>query len=134
MKTTSALMNSGLLLNDEAACQTSGLGITPAPSYARDLRVVGQLLERREIGSADLVYVADAYIIRGIQKTNDNSRSGVRFSRLMTRLDAILRGDFRHSLRSHVVSTISIVASAPALVRCPIHTVCRIFCAAPEPI
>jgi hypothetical protein len=98
MKTASALMNSGILLNDEAACQRNGLAIKPAPSYARDLRVVGQLLERREIGSADLVYVADAYIIRGIQKTNDNSRSGVRFSRrLMTRLDAILRGDFRHS-------------------------------------
>ena len=104
MKTASALMNSGILLNDEAACQRNGLAIKPAPSYARDLRVVGQLLERREIGSADLVYVADAYIIRGIQKTNDNSRSGVRFSRrLMTRLDAILRGDFRRSLRSHVV-------------------------------
>ena len=104
MKTASALINSGLILNDEAACQTNGLDIKPAPSYARDLRVVGQLLERRQVGSADLVYVADAYIIRGIQKANDNSRSDVYFSRrLMTRIGAILRGDFRRSLRSDVV-------------------------------
>jgi hypothetical protein len=104
MKTASTLMNPGLSLHDEVPCQTDASDQKPASSYARDLRVVGQLLERRQVSSADLVCVADAYIIRGIQKPNGESRSDGQFSRrVMMRLDAILHGDFRRSLRSGVI-------------------------------
>jgi hypothetical protein len=51
-----------------------------------------------------LVCVAGAYVIRGIQKSTHNSRSGGYFAhRLMTRIDGILSGDFGRSLRSEVV-------------------------------
>lgn len=104
MKTAGTLINPGLSLHDEAPYQTDGSDQKPASSYARDLRVVGQLLERRQVSSADLVCVADAYIIRGIQKPNGGSRTDGHFSRRwMTRLDAILHGDFRRSLRSGVI-------------------------------
>ena len=104
MKTASTLINAGLSLRDEVPCQTDASDQKPASSYARDLRVVGQLLERRQVSSADIVYVADAYIIRGIQKPNGESRSNGQFSRrLMMRLGAILHGDFRQSLRSGVI-------------------------------
>ena len=104
MKTASTLINPGLSSHDEVSCQTDAPDQKPASSYARDLRVVGQLLERRQVSSADLVCVADAYIIRGIQKPNGESRSDGQFSRrLMMRLDAILHGDFHRSLRSGVI-------------------------------
>jgi hypothetical protein len=104
MKTPSTLVNPCESLHDEAPWQMDALDQTPASSYARDLRVVGQLLERRRINSADLVCVADAYIIRGIQSLTGDSRFGGYFSRrLMTRLDGILHGDFRRSLRSGVI-------------------------------
>jgi hypothetical protein len=101
--------------------------------------VVGQLLERRQVSSADLVCVADAYIIRGIQKPNGESRSDGYFSRRwMTRLDAILHGDFRRSLRSGVIDLrydleeivkviIWLVASAPRSAPCPIPIVFHIY-------
>ena len=69
MKAASSLINPGESLHDEAEApwKVDGLDQTRASSYARDLRVVGQLLERQQIISADLVCVADAYIVRGIQ-------------------------------------------------------------------
>jgi hypothetical protein len=104
MKTTSTLVNPGVRFHDEAPWQMDALEQTPGSSYARDLRVVGQLLERRQISSADIVYVADTYIIRGIQRLAGDSRSCAYFSRrFMTRLHAILHGDFRRPLRSGVV-------------------------------
>lgn len=96
---TAIISDPGLILDGE----TDGLDTKPPPSYARDLRVVGQLLERREVSSADLVCVADAYVIRGIQKSTHNSRADAFAHRLMTRIDRILRGDFRRCLRSEVV-------------------------------
>jgi hypothetical protein len=104
MKTPSTLINPGLSFHDDVPCQTDASDQKPASSYARDLRVVGQLLERRQVSSADLVCVADAYIIRGIQKPNGELHSHGQFwRRLMMRLDAILHGDFRRSLRSGVI-------------------------------
>lgn len=104
MKTASTLVTPAVSLHDEAPWQIDYVDQTPASSYARDLRVVGQLLERRQITSADLVCVADAYIIRGIQRLTGDSRFRAYFSRrLMTRLHAILHGDFRRSLRSGVI-------------------------------
>jgi hypothetical protein len=97
MKVSSALIASGLMLNHEAGSWTAES--KPAPSYARDLRVVGQILDRKEVGNTDLVCVADSYIIRGLRKPNSSSSSG----RLMKRIDAVLRGNFRCSLRSDVV-------------------------------
>ena len=79
MKTTSNLLDPGSSLHDEAPWQTEGLDQTPVSSYARDLRVVGQLLERRQITNARLVCVADAYIIRGIQRLTGDSRIGRSF-------------------------------------------------------
>jgi len=38
------------------------------PRYARDLRVVGQMLESRDVATADLVLVAGTYIIQGRMK------------------------------------------------------------------
>lgn len=68
-------------------------------SYARDLRVVGQLLESRDIHSADLVWVADTYVVRG------NARSAHKlFSRgWLTRIGALFSGDMRRSLRSEIL-------------------------------
>ena len=81
MRTASTLVNPGVSLHDEAPWQIDDVDQTPASSYARDLRVVGQLLERRQITSADLVCVADAYIIRGIQRLTGDSRFRAYFSR-----------------------------------------------------
>ena len=104
MKTANTLVNPGVSLHDEAPWQIDDVDQTPASSYARDLRVVGQLLERRQITSADLVCVADAYIIRGIQRLTGDSRFRAYFSRrFMTRVHAILHGDFRRSLPSGVI-------------------------------
>lgn len=103
MKMPSTRIDSGLMLNDEAACWTD-VESKPAPSYARDLRVVGQILDRREVGSIDLVCVADSYIIRGLQRPNNSSSSVVyRSRRLMKRIDAVLRGNFRCSSHSDIV-------------------------------
>jgi hypothetical protein len=104
MKTASALINPGESLHDEVPWQMDSLDQKPASFYARDLRVVGQLLDRRQISSADLVCVADAYIIRGIQKANDDSSFGYFSRRFMTRLYAILHGDFRRTLGSGVIN------------------------------
>lgn len=46
-----------------------------APSYARELRVVGQLLESRDVATADLVVVAGTYIIKGRMKAGRRSSS-----------------------------------------------------------
>lgn len=107
MNAASSLINPGESLHDEAEApwHMDGLGQTPTSSYARDLRVVGQLLERRQITSADLVCVADAYIVRGIQRSSSDSRLLSYVSRrFMTRLHAMLQGDFRSSLRSRVIN------------------------------
>ena len=105
MKTASALINPGESLHDEVPWRMDSLDQKPASCYARDLRVVGQLLDRRQISSADLVCVADAYIIRGIQKANDDCSFFGYFSRrFMTRLHAILHGDFRRTLDSGVIN------------------------------
>ena len=105
MKTASALINPGESLHEEVPYQMDGLDQKPASSYARDLRVVGQLLDRRQITSADLVCVADAYIIRGIQKAiGDSSFFGYFARRFMTGLHAVVRGDFRRTLRSGVIN------------------------------
>ena len=124
MKAASTLINPGESLNDEAEApwQMDGLDQTPASSYARDLRVVGQLLERRQITGADLVCVADAYIIRGIQKSSGDSRFLSYLSgRFMTRLHAILHGDFRPSLHSRVINLrydMEEIVKADYLARC----------------
>lgn len=121
MKIASTLINRGENLHDEAPWQIDGLDQTPASSYARDLRVVGQLLERRQITTADLVCVADAYIIRGIQKSSGDSRFFGYFSRrFMTRLHALLHGD-RRSLRSGVIDMrydLEEIVKADYLARC----------------
>ena len=122
MKTASTLVDPGLSLHDEASWQREGFDQTPASSYARDLRVVGQLLERRQITNADLVRVADAYIIRGIQRLTGDSRFGGSFSRrLMTRLNAIVHGDFRRSFVSGIVDvryTLEEIVKFDCLARC----------------
>jgi hypothetical protein len=105
MNKASTPINPGESFRDEAPYQMDDLDQKPASSYARDLRVVGQLLERWQITGADLVRVADAYIIRGIQKANGDSRFFGFFSRrFMTGLYAILHGDFRRTLRSRVIN------------------------------
>ena len=122
MKTTSNLLDPGSSLHDEAPWQTEGLDQTPVSSYARDLRVVGQLLERRQITNADLVCVADAYIIRGIQRLTGDSRIGRSFSRrLIKRLDAVLHGDFSRSSGSGIVAvryTLEDIVKFDYLARC----------------
>lgn len=105
MNTASTLINPGERLHDEVPHETDGLDQKPASSYAWDLRVVGQLLDRRQITRADLVCVADAYIIRGIQRSNRDSRFFGYFSRrFMTGLQAILHGDVCRPLRSGVIN------------------------------
>jgi hypothetical protein len=124
MKVASTLINPGESLNDEAEAswQMDGLDQTPASSYARDLRVVGQLLERRQITSADLVCVADAYIIRGIQKSSGDSRFlSYLARRFMTRLHAVLHCDFCPSLPSRVINLrydLEEIVKADYLARC----------------
>jgi hypothetical protein len=122
MKTASTLVDPDSTFNGEAPWQTEGFDQTPASSYARDLRVVGQLLERRQITNADLVCVADAYIIRGTQRLTGDSRvSGPLSRRLMTRLDAMLHGDFRRSLGSGIVDvryTLEEIVKFDHLARC----------------
>ena len=103
MKIPSTPTDSGLISNHEAA-YWSGVESKRAHSYARDLRVVGQILDRRGVGDTDLVCVADSYIIRGLQKSINRSSSGVyRSRRLMRRIDAVLRGKFRGSFPSDIV-------------------------------
>ena len=105
MKTASTLIIPDESLHEELPWQMDGFDQAPASSYARDLRVVGQFLERRQITSADLVCIADAYIIRGIQKSSGDSRFFRYFSRrFMTRLHAILHANFRPSLPSGVIN------------------------------
>ncbi len=122
MNTASTLINPGESLHDEVPYETDGLDQKPASSYARDLRVVGQLLDRRQITSAELVCVADAYIIRGIQKPNGDSRFFGYFSRrFMTGLQAILHSDFRRPLRSGVINLrydLAEIVKADYLARC----------------
>ena len=112
MNTASTSIDLGESFHDEARYS----------SYARDLRVVGQLLERRQITGADLVYVADAYIIRGIQKANGDSRFfGSLSRRFLTGLYAILHGDFRRTLRSRVINLrydLEEIAKVDYLARC----------------
>ena len=103
MRIQSALIDVGLIMNDDNACST-GLDTISGPSYARDLRVVGQLLDRRDVGNTDLVCVADCYIIRGLRKPNTSSSSGIyRSGPWMKRIDAVLRGNFRCSSDSDIV-------------------------------
>ena len=118
MNTASTPINPGESLHDEAPYQMDDLDQKPASSYARDLRVVGQLLDRRQIISAELVCVADAYIIRGIQKPNGDSRFSRRF---MTGLQAILHRDFRRTLRSRIINLrydLEEIVKADYLARC----------------
>jgi hypothetical protein len=124
MNAASSLIDPGESLHDEAEApwQMDGLGQTPASSYARDLRVVGQLLERRQITSVDLVCVADAYIVRGIQRSSGDSRFLSYLSRrYMPRLHAILHGDLRPSLRSRIINLrydLEEIVKADYLARC----------------
>ena len=124
MKAASTLINPGERWQNEAEApwQMDGLDQMPASSYARDLRVVGQLLERRQITSADLVCVADAYIVRGIQISNDDSRFLSYLSRrFIPRLYAILHGDFRPYLRSRIINLrydLEEIVKADYLARC----------------
>jgi hypothetical protein len=120
MITASALINPAEIFPREAPSQMSDLDQTPASSYARDLRVVGQLLERRHITSADLVFVADAYIIRGIQKVSGDSRFfGYFLRRSMRRLHAILNGDLSsHSGVINLRYDLEEIVKADYLARC----------------
>jgi len=58
--------------------------LSSIPFYARDLRVVGQMLESRDVVTADLVLVADTYIIQGRMKVS--RRSGSLLSLLRNRI------------------------------------------------
>ena len=122
MITASALINPAEILHSETPWQMDVSNQTPASSYARDLRVVGQLLEPRQITSADLVFVADAYIIRGVQKASGDSRFfGYFLRRFMTPLHAILHGDFRRSSRPGVINLrydLEEIVKADYLARC----------------
>src|ERR687894_2015851 len=122
MKTASTLIIPDESLHEELPWKMEGSDQTPASSYARDLRVVGQLLERRQIISADVVCVADAYIVRGIQKSSGDSRFLSYLARgFMPRLHAILHGDFRPSLRSRIVNLrydLEEIVTADYLARC----------------
>ena len=124
MKAASSLINPGESLHDEpeAPWKMDGLDHTPASSYARDLRVVGHLLERRQITSGDLVCIADAYIVRGIQKSSgDSGFLGYLPRGFMPRLHAILHGDFRPSLRSRIMNLrydLEEIVTADYLARC----------------
>ena len=60
---------------DTAVAGPDGFEDRNAPSYARELRVVGQLLEYRDVATADLVVVAGTYIIKG----EDESRASKQF-------------------------------------------------------
>ena len=104
MKVARNFLDSGFVGEHQLSHQTPNSDDRTLPSYARDLRVVGQLLERREVVSADLVWVADTYVIRGITRSNGKSRALGWLSRLsITRVGAILRGELRRSLRSEVL-------------------------------
>jgi hypothetical protein len=93
MKITNNLLKSDFVESHQDAHEILRPDDRPLPSYARDLRVVGQLLERREISSADLVWVADTYIVRGVVQPSSKRHSIADVPRLwMTQLGAFLRG------------------------------------------
>jgi hypothetical protein len=63
METASKLLQVTAAQN--ASSDLNGCKSCSETSYARDLRVVGQLLESHDVVTADLIFVADTYIIQG---------------------------------------------------------------------
>ncbi len=82
MRTATRLSDSILDLSDEAVPDRGESQGSSDRCYARDLRVIGQLLESHGVVSVDLVQVGGTYIIRGKVGSRwhgssaDHSRSG----------------------------------------------------------
>jgi hypothetical protein len=64
METASKLSHPTAAQGDHDVAGRNGSKARGDPSYARDLRVVGQMLESHDIVTVDLIFVADTYIIQ----------------------------------------------------------------------
>lgn len=81
METSPKLSKADSVQADQAVAGRNGSELFSVPSYARDLRVVGQLLESHNVVTADLVMVTDTYIIQGKVKSTRRSSLMVSFLR-----------------------------------------------------